>query len=174
MSPAVAHASPPSSDATDCIVLRPHAALSPRQARGLFAGLAVLALVMIAMFLNRGAWPVALCFALTLVAFGAGLYVTCWRSQDCELLVFDEGSLRVIQRRGRHEECHEFQRYWAHVALEPVRDGWYPSRLMIRSHGHALEIGACLNDDERERTAQRLRQLLGGAYRDSARPQKPD
>lgn len=173
MPQAVAHAVPSSSDATDCIVLRPHAALSPGQARDLFAGLAVFMTTMIAMFLGHGAWPIALCFALTLAAFGAGLYVTCCRSRDCELLVFDETRLCVIQRRGRHEEYHEFQRYWARVALEAVRDGWYPSRLVIRSHGRALEVGACLNDDERERVAQRLRQLLGG-WRDSAQPRSPD
>lgn len=174
MPQAVAQVLPPSSDATDCIVLRPHAALSPRQACALFAGLSVFMITMSAMFLSLGAWPIALCFVLTLAAFGAGLYVNCRRSRDSELLVFDEARLRIVRRRGRQEECHEFQRYWARVALEPVRGGWYPSRLMIRSHGRAVEVGACLNDDERAHTAHRLRQLLGNAYGDPARPHTPD
>jgi uncharacterized membrane protein len=164
----------PAPAATECMILRPHASLSPRQACGLFAGLAAFMTVMIVLFLYRGAWPVALCFVLTLFACGAGLVVTCRRARDCDRLEFDEARLRIIQCRGRHEVRHEFQRYWARVVLEPVRDGWYPSRLMIRSHGRAVEVGACLNEDERQLTARRLRALLGSACHDSGRQQEPD
>jgi len=51
------------------------------------------------------------------------------------------------------------------VALEPVRNGWYPPRLIIRSHGREVEVGARINQEERERVAAQLRTALGPDYR---------
>ena len=143
------------------IVLRGNASLSARAALCIFLGLAVSAPLIGFLLAIGGAWPVIPFLGLELVVVGAVFCRMCWRARDCEVLEFDENRLHIIQHRGQSECRHEFQRYWARVVLEPVRDGWYPPRLLIRSHGREVEIGANFNEDQRTELAQRLRRFLG-------------
>jgi len=143
------------------IVLRGNASLSARSALCIFLGLAVSATLIGFLFAIGGAWPVIPFLGLELVVVGVVFRHMCRRARDCEVLEFDNNRLHIIQHRGKSERRHEFQRYWARIALDPVRDGWYPLRLLIRSHGREVEIGASLNEDQRTELAQRLRQVLG-------------
>jgi uncharacterized membrane protein len=109
-----------------------------------------------------GAWPVIPFLGLELIVVGVVFCRMCQRARDCEVLEFDNNRLHILQYCRKSERRHEFQRYWARVALEPVReDSWYPPRLLIRSHGREVEIGASLNEDQRTELAQRLRRVLG-------------
>jgi uncharacterized membrane protein len=56
-----------------------------------------------------------------------------------------------------------FHPYWARLSLQPGRWRNAPSRLLVRSHGREVEIGAFLNDEERRSLAQRLSGLLAQA-----------
>jgi len=143
------------------IVLRGNASLSTRAALCIFLGLTACAALIGFLLAIGGAWPVIPFLGLELVVVGAVFCRMCWRARDCEVLAFEDDRLHIIQHRGKFECRHEFQRYWARVALEPVRDGWYPPRLVIRSHGREVEIGASLNEDQRKELAQRLRRVLG-------------
>jgi uncharacterized membrane protein len=143
------------------IVLRGNASLSARAALWVFLGLAVSVTLIGILFAISGAWLVIPFLGLELVVVGAVFCRMCWRARDCEVLTFEDDRLHIIQHRGKSECRHEFQRYWARVALEPVRNGWYPPRLLIRSHGREVEIGTALNEDQRMHLAQRLRQVLG-------------
>ena len=154
----------PSTEST-CIVLRGNHSLPARSALLVFLALAASAALMATLLLAAGAWPVLPFLGVELIAVGAVLCIMCRRARDCELLMFDDDHLQIIQRRGRREQRHEFERYWARVALEPVRNGWYPPRLIIRSHGREVEVGARINQEERERVAAQLRTALGPDYR---------
>jgi uncharacterized membrane protein len=143
------------------IVLRGNASLSARAALCVFLGLAASAALIGLLLAIGGAWPVIPFLGLELVVVGAVFCRMCRRARDCEVLAFEDDRLHIIQHCGNSECRHEFQRYWARVTLDPVRDGWYPPRLVVRSHGREVEIGASLNEDQRTELAQRLRQVLG-------------
>ena len=143
------------------IVLRGNASLSARAALCIFLCLAVSATLIGFLFAIGGAWPVIPFLGLELVVVGAVFCRMCWRARDCEVLAFEDDRLHIIQHRGKSACRHEFQRYWARVVIEPVRDGWYPPRLVVRSHGREVEIGASFNEDQRTELAQRLRRVLG-------------
>ena len=143
------------------IVLRGNASLSARAALCVFLGLAASAALIGLLLAIGGAWPVIPFLGLELVVVGAVFCRMCRRARDCEVLAFENDRLQIIQHCGNSECRHEFQRYWARVALDPVRDGWYPPRLVVRSHGREVEIGASLNEDQRTELARRLRQVLG-------------
>jgi uncharacterized membrane protein len=147
-------------DDVSCIVLRGNASLSRRATLCLFAMVAAVigALALVA-FLN-GAWPVGLFVAATLLALGAGFFAVCRRAGNRELLIIDAARVQVIEKRAGRELRHEFQRYWLRAELRPVRDGWYPSRLLLRSHGRELEIGSALAEDERQALFRRLQEQL--------------
>ena len=57
----------------------------------------------------------------------------------------------------------QFHPYWTHVRLEAGRWRGWPSHLLVGSHGREIEIGAFLNEDERQALAQRLTELLQAA-----------
>ncbi len=53
-----------------------------------------------------------------------------------------------------------FHPYWVRVWLEPARWRNWPTRLLVGSHGRALEIGSFLTDEERLALAKNLKGLL--------------
>lgn len=144
----------------DCIVLRPNRSLTPRGMAVLFLGLAASAAVLAAIFLSSGAWPVIPFLGLEIAAVGLTLWLLYRHTDDCEVIRLEDDRLEVVQRRGRTETCHRFQRYWARVAMEPSPNGHHPSRLLIRSHGREFEVGAGMTEEARRVLAGMLKRAL--------------
>jgi uncharacterized membrane protein len=87
------------------------------------------------------------------VAFALGV---AWRAGDrSERIVLDRSSLEVLSLPARH--CVRFQPYWVRVRLAP---GQGHDRLLLRSHGRELEIGAFLAHEERVELSRKLEMLL--------------
>jgi Integral membrane protein len=135
--------------------LRPNRALSRRGLRRLIVVLAALALTTAGL----GAWQgnvFAPLFALVesfAVAFALG---RAWRAGDrSERITLGTSSLEVRSLPGRR--CVRFQPYWVRVQWAP---GNGRGRLLLRSHGRELEIGAFLADEERAELSRKLVALL--------------
>ncbi len=143
------------------IVLQPNRSLSRRHACRFFTALVLTDLALAAASLYSGAWPVLPFLLLQLAGIGALLWCLRRRAHDHEVITLNDRYLRVERRQGMHTTAHEFQRYWVRVALRPVRHGWHPSRLLIRSHGREVEIGAELLEEQRLALAQNLKQTVG-------------
>lgn len=117
-------------------------------AAGLMAGLAawrgnVLAPVFAVLELGVVTW----CLRRVWFASGLGQLITLTPSQ-----------LAITSARGA--ETVQFHPYWVRVHLRDGLERGWPSRLVLRSHGREVEIGAFLNDEERRQLAQRLTELL--------------
>jgi len=86
-----------------------------------------------------------------------------WRvSAAGEVIVLTPTQLEIARMDGGGtKQC--FQPYWARVSLQPGRWRGAPARLLVQSHGRAVEIGAFLNDEERSELARRLSALLDQA-----------
>lgn len=97
---------------------------------------------------------------LEMLALGAALYVTSWRSSIREVVTVNKDSVAVESGRTKPDRRFEFQRLWAQVVLERSRNSWYPSRLLIRSHGRQVEIGRFLNEEERRGLAELLGRII--------------
>ena len=67
---------------------------------------------------------------------------------------------RLAITSARSAETVQFHPYWVRVHLQAGRERNWPSRLVLRSHGREVEVGAFLNDEERRQLAQRLTELL--------------
>ncbi len=94
---------------------------------------------------------------IEVLALGAALYITAWRGGIQEVITFTDDSIQVQRGHGGPEETHSFQRAWVRIVLERSWNNWYPSRLLLRSHGKQLEIGRFLNEQERQGLAELLR-----------------
>jgi uncharacterized membrane protein len=103
-------------------------------------------------------------FAPAFAAIELALLAFClnrvWRASAAgEIIVIGPAQLEIA-RIGESAPVAQFHPYWARLALLPGRWRGAPSRLLLRSHGREIEIGAFLTDAERSELAQRLSALL--------------
>lgn len=141
-------------------VLRPNRSLSWRGSLTFFLSLCVICGVIVISLTLMGFWLVLPFAGLELLALGSGMYVVSRRCQECEVISITGNTVKI--EKGRHfpRERWTLARVWARVVLERCPVEWYPSRLLIRSHGRAVEIGRFLNEEERQRLAIELTRSL--------------
>ncbi|MEX1827922.1 DUF2244 domain-containing protein [Luteibacter sp. CQ10] len=135
--------------------LRPNRALDKRGLRRLILGLAAIALATAAF----GAWqgnvfaPVFALVEAFVVGFALG---AAWRAGDRgERIAVGPDTLEVRAVPGRR--VSRFQTYWVRVGLV---QGNGRQRLLLKSHGNELEIGAFLGEEERAEASKKLMVLL--------------
>lgn len=148
------------------IVVRPNQSLSWRGNLMVLLSLGVVMAAIAIGFALIGLWMVLPFAGFELLVVALGLYVTCRRLANSEVISLSPQTVKVETGYRYPERTRSLQRHWARIDL---CTGWsraQPSRLFIRSHGQTIEVGACLTDHEREELAGELRRLL--AHRDSA------
>ncbi|MGH8245853.1 MAG: DUF2244 domain-containing protein [Gammaproteobacteria bacterium] len=122
-----------------------------------------------AVTLGVGIWwffaglPLVLPFSgLEMLLLGAAFYLSSWRGGVREVITIDQSAVAIESGRTAPERRAEFHRQWTRVVLERHWNGWYPSRLLIRSHGRQVEVGQFLNEQERQGLAEQLGEALRG------------
>ena len=106
-------------------------------------------------------------FAPVFAALALGLVAWClarvWKASGAgQVITLTPTQLHVAPTSGT--QAVHFHPYWVKVRIEPGPWRGWPSRLLIGSHGREVEIGAFLNEDERQALAQRLMELLRTAH----------
>ncbi len=150
-------------------LIRPNCSMSPQTGMLVFAAVAGFFLLVATLMAMLGAWLVLPFSGAELAALGVALYVVnrrCHQVWETISLQPDQVSISKGHHRGE-EGPYSFQRSWAHVVLQPRSVGGSSNRLLIRSHGQQVEVGACLGEEERQGLAQELGRVLGGGYRRS-------
>lgn len=142
------------------LTARPNNSLSAESRRRVLGGIVGVILAVSIGFASFGAWPV-LPFA------GLEIAVLVWafrwmdrHAGDFERIVISGDRVVLEAADGGRAWCHEFNRYWASLAVrrDPAGGG---VRLALRSHGREVQFGRFLNEDERAVVAQELRSRLG-------------
>lgn len=139
---------------------RPNCSLSGHETAVFFLAVSAVALAVAVRFLLLGAWIILPIALAEVSALGLALLLIARRSRYCETIDVDKDGLFVFRRDWRSQHQWRFQPYWVQVVLDPDPRGWYPSRLYVRSHGQAVEIGSCLTDGERAELSAGLRSRL--------------
>ena len=143
-----------------CVVIRPNCSLSWRGTVAVFSSISLVSLVIALSFLSRGYWLILPFAGLELVLLGAAFYLTAWNSALREVISIRGGEIAVQKGYRQPEYTQTFARGWVRIELtRPQRRG-YPTRLVLRSHGHEVEVGGCLNESERRRLADDLRRWV--------------
>lgn len=149
------------------LVIGPNASLTERGA-WLFMGLVTsVGLVIALWFTLKGFWPILPFAGLELAAVGAALWVTQRRNRYREVLSFEDDTLRIefgLAGRGAGSVV-EMSRAWARVLLVAGVHRHDPNRLLLQCSGLRVEVGRSLTDEERERLAGRINELLMPAWR---------
>jgi uncharacterized membrane protein len=142
-------------------ILSPNSSLTWTQAKQVIAAFAVVELLIGGAFFWAGMIFVLPFSGLEVAVLAAVFYHCLLRGARREEVCVEPG--QVVVRRGRQRVVDEtqFARPWLRVEL--VRgQGWYPSRLTLRSHGQEMEIGEFLTEEERQRLARELRAAVAG------------
>jgi uncharacterized membrane protein len=145
--------------------LRPNSSLTPRAAAIFYGSLVAILLGIGLGCAALGFWPVLPFAGLELaVLYGAVTWVL-RRAEAREYIRVDDASVLVEKcdrdRRGTtHRIAYAFQRPWTRLELRPGSPAHWPSRLLFRSRGRSVEVGAFLTDGERRGLKDRLAELL--------------
>lgn len=141
------------------LLLRPRRAMTAPQFRALFAVLA--ASIAAVATVNYGLGNVfAPLFAVADVLFVAAVLRQVWRQGDRQERIVVTG--RVLEVRRPAQAAPVFSAHPAWVTLARVRERGQ-ARVLLRSMGREVEIGAFLAEAERLELAQRLEILLDRA-----------
>jgi uncharacterized membrane protein len=107
-------------------------------------------------FALQGAWLVLPFAGLEMAVLGAALYVVARRGYRWQVISVHGDRIDIAHYGSSQERSESFQRAWAQVRLQPAAIKGYPSRLTIGSHGRRVEIGGCLNEDDKNYLAYEL------------------
>ena len=139
--------------------LRPHRSLSRRGFLILMSAVGAVSFAAGMAFFLIGAWPVLGFFGLDGALIYIAFRVNYGRARTYETLRLSRNDLLVehVTHWGQRRTWR-FQPYWLQVLMdEPAGP---ESRLVLRAHGHSLEIAGFLPVAERSALAHALRQAL--------------
>jgi uncharacterized membrane protein len=142
------------------IEIRPNRSLSERQLQLAFAVIALICLGIASAFAALGLWPVLPFAGAEIVVVGVGFYLSARSGRESEIVSVADDLVAVERNRRRLHDRLEMQRAWAQIRLLRPRIRWYPSQLVIRSHGKAVELGGFLNEEERHQLAGKLQRAI--------------
>jgi uncharacterized membrane protein len=142
-------------------IVLPNRSLNWKAARAAFFVFVGFTAAIAACFVTQGAWLVLPFAGLELLAVGAGLYLCALRTHSREIIRVERDAIVVQRGRNRPDSELRIPRAWARVVLSRDRNGWYPSRLLIRSHGNDTEVGTQLVEGERLKLAEQLGHVVG-------------
>jgi uncharacterized membrane protein len=143
------------------IVIAPNQSISSLGLAGLYAGGLLVSLAIATILALFGYWPILVFALLEWLAIGVCLRLLTRAGRYREVVTISEDEV-TIEKRDHDErvESARFKRHWASTERQSGRS-WYPSRLLIKSHGNLCEIGDCLTEDERRALKSRLDKLIG-------------
>lgn len=141
-------------------VVTPNCSMSWRGNKILVVSLAIISFGIAGAFAMRGLWVILPFAGLEMLMLTAILYWCCLRATQCEVISIDADNIQIEVGRNKARQRHSFQRAWTKVELCPPTRPHLQSRLVMRSKGKELEIGACLTEEERRSLAASLNQAL--------------
>lgn len=150
---------PPAEPVLFDVILAPNRSLPPLGFAILMAAISLVSFGAGLAFYLIGAWPVVGFLGLDVLLVYIAFKVSFYRMRAFETLHLTEQTLvyERVNPAGVRKRW-TFQPYWLRVELDdPPSHG---SQLRLRSHGHAVVIGAFLAPPEREDLATALREAL--------------
>jgi uncharacterized membrane protein len=151
--------SPTGSPARFDIVLYPNRSLGRTGFAVLMGAIVLVSAAIGAGFMMVGAWPVTGFLGLDVVLIFLAFR---WHDREARRAEFvrldgDGLTVRRLAPDGSSASWH-FEPYWLRVSIEAA--GRHDRRLILRSHGRQLEIGAFLTQEERQELARALEAAL--------------
>jgi uncharacterized membrane protein len=159
--PAHAHSGP--MPATNNVVLdatlRPNPPLSPSVLRLIVVAVALVNVAFGLTLMLHGAWPVMPFMGADVALLAWAFRASSIAARRHERITLRPESLTVEHHPARGTPSRiELNPYWVRVHLEEPEEHW--SRLTLRSHGRAVQVGSFLAPQDRQSFAEALKAAL--------------
>lgn len=141
-------------------LIRPNCSLSWRNAVRFYLGIFAVSFGIAIGFALKGAWLVLPFAGLEMLVLGIAMYVVARRSGNWQEIAISGDRISIVEQNLSKVHQESIQRTWAKVVFEPPPIRGHASRLCIRSHGRSVEVGGCLNEEEKRFLAEQLGQAL--------------
>ncbi len=157
-------------DKANCrILIRPNRSMSWKQTVLFIWSVAIVLGVVSIAFAFQGYWMILPFAGAELAALIFCSYLVADSGMLCELVSMDESEVIVEKGRQKRKGSDKggpqsrisFPRAWARVELKP-HGKWYPDKLLIGASGNRVELGEFLGEEEKEKLAVELKELLRG------------
>jgi uncharacterized membrane protein len=125
-----------------------------------YAGIFIVSMGIAIAFAMKGAWLILPFAGLEMLVLGIALYVVAQRAASWQEIAIDVDSIRVVDHSAKRVQKLSFQRAWVRVVLKEAAISGHPSRLLLGSHGRNVEIGNCLNEEEKRHLVVELRRAV--------------
>ncbi len=142
------------------ILARGNFSLSGRGLVGSITLLGVVTLALASTLAWLGYWPILL-IAVVQLALVAWVLIRAWYAAwIVERVEIDADRIRVVRMQQSGQHSWNLEARWARIWLEPAAVRWYAPRLIVRSKGESVELGAFLSEAEKRELAAHLGQAL--------------
>ena len=140
--------------------IRPNRSLDWRATKVFYLALVCVSMGIAGGFAAMGFWPILPFAGAELLAVGGAFYVCALSGRQREVVLIDDRTVAVQTGTTSLKCTWKFARAWTKVILSVPTVGWYPSKLLLRSHGSEIEVGEFLNERERRQLAGDLRRVI--------------
>ncbi len=138
-------------------VIRPNGSLNRQHLPLLYVLLVVICLGIALRFAFLGYWMILPFAVVDMLGVGLVLYLINQNSAYRERVIVgrDHVVIRHVEKNNR--QAWRFPIHWTQIRLDQPIHRWYLPRLLLGSKGKWVEIGQCLNGEERESLAKAIR-----------------
>lgn len=145
-------------------VIEPNHSMSLRDNWILFLSLLCVSCIIAGGFAWHGMWLIAPISAVEMICLMIALYL-CWRRSNCkEVIEITCDRVTVTSGMTGPEKSCVLKRAWAHIVFLRKQQNHQTDRLLIRAPGTQVEVGSCLNAEEKRLLAAQLRQSLNAGW----------
>ena len=138
-------------------IIKPNNSLSWKGNKIFFFMLFFISFVIAFSFAMAGMWLILPFAGLEMILLGSALTYCYIKNSQCEIVKIDEKNVSVSLIKSRNKKVFDCNKYWAKFILNKPRLRGYPNKLVLRSAGREMEIGALLTDEERIKLAGMLK-----------------
>ena len=138
-------------------IIKPNNSLSWKGNKIFFFILFFVSFVIAFSFAMAGMWLILPFAGLEMILLGSALTFCYIKNSQCEIVKIDEKNVSVSLIKSRNKKVFGCRKYWAKFILNKPRLKGYPHKLVLRSAGREMEIGALLTDEERIKLAGMLK-----------------
>ena len=141
-------------------VVTPNCSMTWRENKIFVVSIATISIGIAGAFAIKGYWVILPFAGLEVIFLTVILYLCCLRATQCEVISIGADNIQIEVGRQKARKLYNFQRAWTSIKLYPPQSSNEATRLVMRSKGKELEIGACLCESDRESLATSIKQAL--------------
>ena len=141
-------------------IVTPNCSMSWRANKLFVTSLAVVSFGIAGLFALQGLWVILPFVGFEIVFLALVLYWSCLRASRREVISINADNIQIEVGRQYAQHSRRLQSAWTSIHLYPPGATGTRGRLVMRSKGEEIEVGACLSEEDRKSLATSINQAL--------------